>query len=350
MTTDDPCRPPAHGARHHPRCARARRRPGPVRRRRRVPRHRARPARGPSGPAARARRQVPGEARRRVGPRVHRLPRPAQRLPRPGQGRAAVPPPGRPGRRPRPRDVDDLEVRPGRRAVRRREGRRDVRSARDERQGAGGGDAPVRDRAGADRRAGPRHPRARRGDQRPGHGLVHGHDLDAQGPLGAGCRHRQAAVHRRLGRTRRGHRPWRPVHDRGRREPPRVRPRGRDASRSRASATSATPPRACCTRPARRSSPSRTSAAACTTLRVSTSRRSRCASARRARSPARRARPRSTTRRCSGSTWTCSSSPRSRARSPPRTPVASGRGSWPRAPTARSTRPPTRSSTSWASR
>ena len=47
-------------------------------------------------------------------------------------------------------------------------------------------------------------------------------------------------------------------------------------SRSRGSGTSARPPPACSTRPARRSSPSRTSRAACTTPTASTSRRSPC--------------------------------------------------------------------------
>ena len=102
----------------------------PVRRGGRPPRARARRPRGAARAPARVHRQLPGEARRRLGRGLPGLPRPAQRGPRSGQGRPALPPGDRPRRRPRAGDVDDLEVRPGRRPVRRREGRRHLRPER----------------------------------------------------------------------------------------------------------------------------------------------------------------------------------------------------------------------------
>ena len=140
------------------------------------------------------------------------LPRPAQRGPRSGQGRPAIPPGDGPRRRPRAGDVDDLEMRPGGRPVRRREGRRHLRSLDDEPEGARGADPAVRDRARRHHRAGFGYPGARRRDQRPDDGLDHGHRLDAPRPLRARRRHRQADRDRRLGRPRRCDRPGRRLH------------------------------------------------------------------------------------------------------------------------------------------
>ena len=61
---------------------------------------------------------------------VHRPPGAAQLLPRPGQGRPALLARRHARRGPRPGDVDDVEVRAARRAVRRRQGRRAHRSPR----------------------------------------------------------------------------------------------------------------------------------------------------------------------------------------------------------------------------
>ena len=164
------------------------------------------------------------------------------------------------------------------RPVRRRQGRRHLRSARDEREGGRGADPPLRDRARARHRPGLGHPGAGRRDQRPDDGLDHGHGVDAPGLLGAGRRHRQARRDRRLGRPRGRDRPGRRVHDRGRRPPDRPRRAPAPRSPSRASATSARRPPACSTRPAPGSSRSPTSAGASTTRRDSTCRTSRGAS------------------------------------------------------------------------
>ena len=113
---------------------------------RRPPRTRRRRARDPALPVARADRPLPGPPRRRHGPGVLRVPGPAQRRPRSGQGRPPLPPGDRPRRRPRAGHVDDLEVRPRGRPVRRREGRRHLRSAGPEPEGAGGDHPALRPR------------------------------------------------------------------------------------------------------------------------------------------------------------------------------------------------------------
>ena len=171
---------------------------------------------------------------------LHRLPGPAQRGPRAGQGRAPLPPLDRPRRGPRAGDVDDLEVRPRERALRRREGRRHLRSARDEPARDRGAHPPLRHRARGAHRARLGHPGAGRRHQRPDDGLDHGHGLDAPGLLGARRRDRQADGDRRLQRAA-PTRPARASCTRSRRRPGdgsgsrwRARP-----SRSRASATSA---------------------------------------------------------------------------------------------------------------
>ena len=80
--------------------------------------------------------QIPVRLDRRQGPRLLRLPRPAQRRARAVQGRHPLPPGGRPRRGARARLADDLEDRDRRHPVRRREGRRQLpgrrRSTQDE--------------------------------------------------------------------------------------------------------------------------------------------------------------------------------------------------------------------------
>ena len=74
----------------------------------------------------RGHRPDPGEALRRQGPRLLRLPDPAQRRPRPLQGRHPLPPRGRRRRGPRARLADDLEDGGRRHPLRRRQGRRQL--------------------------------------------------------------------------------------------------------------------------------------------------------------------------------------------------------------------------------
>ncbi len=103
-------------------------------------------------------------------------------------------------------DLDELEMRAGRVAVWRGEGRHHGRSGRAQHSRVGGtlpplhaGDDPLR--RPAYRRDGPRH-----GHQRAGHGLVHGHLLHVPGPYRDRDRHRQAGRLRRHRRTPRGDR------------------------------------------------------------------------------------------------------------------------------------------------
>ena len=100
-----------------------------------------------------------------------RLPRAAQRRPGPVQGRHPLPPPGDARHGPRPGHVDDLEVRRGRHPARRRQGRRDLRSAQPQRARAGADLPRLGAPDGAQRRPGHRRPGSRRDDQRPAHAL-----------------------------------------------------------------------------------------------------------------------------------------------------------------------------------
>ena len=133
----------------------------------------------------------PGQALRRQGPRLLRLPDPAQRSPRPVQGRRPLPPRGRHRRGPRARLADDLEDRGRRRPVRRRQGRRQLPRRRARALRAAGDHALVhgQDREGA--RPDPRHPRARRQHQRPDDGLDDGRVREAPRPHARDL-HRQA--------------------------------------------------------------------------------------------------------------------------------------------------------------
>ncbi len=91
------------------------------------------------------------------------------------------------------RDVDDVEVRAPATAVRRREGRRALQSARAVRRRARAADAPLH-APSCVRVIGPqeRHSRAGHGDERADDGVDDGHVLDAAGPRRAGDRDGQA--------------------------------------------------------------------------------------------------------------------------------------------------------------
>ena len=107
------------------------------------------------------------------------------------------------GRNRRARHVDELEMRAGQFALRRRERRHRLRSdqafAQRTRSGLAplhAGDDPVR--RPADRHHGPGH-----GDERAGDGLVHGHLFGLSGLLRERNRHRQTGLDRRHGRPAR---------------------------------------------------------------------------------------------------------------------------------------------------
>ena len=121
-------------------------------------------------------------------------------VPRPVEGRHPVPPGRHPRRGQGARHVDDVEVLADGAAVRRREGRRDLRPEADVARRARAHDAPVHLRDHQRDRPGEGHPCAGRRHERRDDGLDLRHVLDEQGPLGAGCRHRQAAHDRRLAR------------------------------------------------------------------------------------------------------------------------------------------------------
>ncbi len=138
---------------------------------------------------------------RRVRARVRRLPRHAQHRARAVEGRHALPP-GRHARRDQgARDVDDVEVRADGAALRRRQGRRGVRSEGDVARRARAHDAPVHLGDHQRDRPGEGHSRTRRRNERGDHGLDLRHLLDEQGALGARGRHGQAADDRRLARS-----------------------------------------------------------------------------------------------------------------------------------------------------
>ena len=92
-------------------------------------------------------------------------------------------------------DVHDLEDRGRRRPVRRRKGRRGLRSARAHPHRARTADQAIHHRDIAHRRSGPRHSRARPRHRAAGDGVDHGHAVDARGILGTRVGDR--ASHRR---------------------------------------------------------------------------------------------------------------------------------------------------------
>jgi hypothetical protein len=184
----------------------------PVRPRRRPARSRRRDASRPACAAARAHRELPGDARRRQRRRLHRPSCPAQREPRSGQGRNPLPPGRDPGRGPCPGDVDDLEVCLREHPLWRREGRRGGRPEATEPAGGRGADATLHHGDQPAHRPRARHPRAGREHERADDGLDHGHVLDAPRLHDPRRRHRQAGQHRRLPRPKRGDRPGGRLH------------------------------------------------------------------------------------------------------------------------------------------
>ena len=159
-----------------------------------IPNRRPRPA---AVSETRGRGRHPGAHGRRTHRGVPRLPRPAPPHARSDQGRHALLPRSRRRRGRRAGDLDELEMRPRRPALWRREGWRGLRSAGSVQAGAGGGVAPLHAgddpvRQSADRRDGARH-----GHQRAGHGLVHGHLFHVPWPRDQRDRHRQAGGARR---------------------------------------------------------------------------------------------------------------------------------------------------------
>ena len=157
-------------------------------------------------PLPRGHRPDPDQVLRRQDPRLLRLPHPAQRRPRPLQGRHPLPPRGRRRRGPRARLAHDLEDRRRERAVRRRQGRRQLRPLQAHPGRAPEGHPLVhgQDREGPRPHA--RHPRARRQHERPGDGVDDGRVRKAPRPH-AGDRHRQAHLARGLARPRGRDRP-----------------------------------------------------------------------------------------------------------------------------------------------
>ena len=151
-------------------------------RRRRAPRAPRRRPHRLLDPLPRGHRPDPRQALRRQDPHLLRLPDPAQRRPRPLQGRHPLPPRSRHRRGPRPRLADDLEDRRRERAVRRRQGRRQL-PRRPARALRGAEDHPLlhgQDREGP--RSDTRHPGPGRQHQRPGDGLDDGRVRQAPRP------------------------------------------------------------------------------------------------------------------------------------------------------------------------
>ena len=170
---------------------------------------------------------------------LHRLPRPIQHHARPGQGRHPLSPRRHARRSHGARGVDDVEVRRRAHPVRRRQGRRHLRSDADVAPRARGADAPLRRRDHRRHRPGEGRAGARRQHQRSDHGVGDGHLQHARRPHVDRGRHRQADRDGRLARPPRSDRPRRDDRDARSGEAPRLRHQGRDASPCRASATSA---------------------------------------------------------------------------------------------------------------
>ena len=124
---------------------------------------------------------------------LHRLPRAALHRPRPGQGRHPLRARRHARRSARPGQLDDLEVRRGQHSLRRRQGRRHLRSPQDVAGRTGAHDPPLHRRTDRIHRPGKRRSRARHEHQRADHGLDHGHLLHAHAPDRDRRGHRQAA-------------------------------------------------------------------------------------------------------------------------------------------------------------
>ena len=153
----------------------------------------------------------PREDGQRADESVHRFSRAAQCGARPGQRRASLSS-GRHARRSESAGrVDDLEDGHGQPPVRRRQGRRHLRSQAHVQGRTRTHDAPVRRGNSADHRPRGRYSRARRLHRRANHGVDHGHVCDDRGPRLARRRDRQARFHRRLRRAQRRHRARMPL-------------------------------------------------------------------------------------------------------------------------------------------
>ena len=183
---------------------------GPARGRRRRRRRAAPP------PRAVDHRRLPGENGRRTPRCVPRLPRTALERPGPDEGRHPLRPRGVARRVRRARRLDDLEVRPAAPAVRRapRVACAATRARSPRRDGAA--DAPLHVGAPPVHRAAGGHSGPGHGDERADDGLDDGHVLDAARPRGAGDRHGQADLDRRLRLPARGDRRGRGDGDRAR--------------------------------------------------------------------------------------------------------------------------------------
>ena len=144
--------------------------------------------------------------RRRHGRGVRRLPGAASPHPRSDQGRHAVCALRRYRRGRGACDLDELEMRAGRAALWRRQGRRQCRSLHDFQARTGGAVAPLHAGNDSVRRPAYRRDGAGHGHQRAGDGLVHGHLFDVSGPHRDRDRHRQAGVVGRHARPARSHR------------------------------------------------------------------------------------------------------------------------------------------------
>ena len=126
-------------------------------------------------PEARAGRGDSHPPRRRKRRGLHRIPRAASSRARPDEGRRALSP-GRHHRRSRrARDVDELEMRARRPALRRREGRRDLRPAQPDPARTRTHHAPLHAGDHSFHRPADGHPRARHGHERADHGVDDGH-------------------------------------------------------------------------------------------------------------------------------------------------------------------------------
>ena len=290
-----------------------------------VAEHSGRHRRAPSVSRALHDRLHPRPPGRRTPRRLSRLPRPALEHHRADEGRHPLRPRGHARRVRCARDVDDVEVLAAPASVRRREGRRSLRSEEHVARRARAADAALHLGAPADHRAEGGHPSAGHGDERADDGVDDGHVLDAERLRRAGDRDREADLDRRLRLPAGGDRSGRRHGDRAR-----VRPSGMDACRPalrRAGVRQRRGRRSLGARWARRDRDRRLG-------RVR--RAPRRERARHRRAPRLRARARfarrlrrreiaSRTTSFSSSTATFSSSPRARIRSPARTRRASAR-------------------------
>ena len=145
---------------------------------------------------------------------LHRLSRAALHRARPGQGRRALLARRHARRSPRPRQLDDLEVRRGEHSLRRSQGRNHLRPQEHVARRTGAHDPPLHLRTDRVHRPRERRSRARRQHQRTDHGVDDGHLLHAHAADRHRCCHRQAAEHGRIARTPRSHRPRRDDHRR----------------------------------------------------------------------------------------------------------------------------------------